>query len=61
VQVMRYGRRPTLTNRDVVPSIKTSRSLQVLSTRRNSILSCSNEQNWDTQQSNNDTNLFRER
>ncbi len=61
VQAMRYGRRMTLTNRGLAPSMKTSFSLQSLSTRRNSILSSPYEQNREIQQPNNNNNLFRER
>lgn len=61
VQAMRYGRRMTLTNRGLAPSMKTSFSLQSLSTGRNSILSYPYEQNREIQQPNNNNNLFRER
>jgi len=60
-QVMRNGRRPTLTNHDLAPPMRTSYSLQCLSNRQNSILSYPHEQNRDIQLSNDNNNLFRER
>jgi len=61
VKIMRYGRRPTLTNAELTPTMSNSFSFTSIPRRQSSTSSSPNDQYQDVQPSNDDDTLFRQR